>query len=143
MPWESPYRGEESPLDKLSPKAKEYISRGTMLVVGTAFAYGSLRGIGGLYTTFGVPTTQPLFLNSSLSHHTTVNWFPWMPWMTVVGMGLLAGTLIVASVLPVSTMQSLFERWNRPPVTGDRGLDGADAGLMRFWLPWWLRRWWR
>ncbi|MGC4032982.1 MAG: hypothetical protein QM754_14845 [Tepidisphaeraceae bacterium] len=129
MVWQSPYREEP----KKPPSAvTQWLSRGTMLVIGIVLAYYGVRGLIGLYDWF-LHERPSLFVKNYLGR-TKVNWIVILAPLGMISLSLIGGTLIAASVLTVETMQSLFERWNRPPVTGDR--DGADWRRWNRWNRW-------
>lgn len=137
MPWQSPYRGEESPVDRLSPKTKEWISRGVMFGIGFLLAYFAVRGMVRVSEADFIPATTQ---GSSYRGYQRRGTASVGLWGVLILMAFVGVTMAVAALLPVGTMQALFERFNRPPETGDRSPASGDF----YGRPWWLggRGWW-
>ena len=124
MAFQSPYRGEE-PLVKMSPQTRNLVSRLMLLIVGIVLTWVSFRTFewvadGGItyptgnshgsYRRSAVPALAMLFAGLS---------------------GILGVTMIVAAALPLRAMHKMFDRWYRPPVTGDR--NAGDGYSSRWW----------
>lgn len=105
------------------------MSRAAMIGVACVLIWVCLRGIWSLYHVHQVATTQA-------SQMRTRVYFPLFAWLSLITTGLIGSLTLAAALLPVATMQQLYERWNRPPVTGDRS--GDDIGPL-----WWRIIWWR
>lgn len=129
MVWRSPYREEPPQPRSIWPTL---VSRGVLLAFGIVLAYVSMRGLRGISDAYGA---SPPPMTNTYHGRTSLNVYPIVPPLLMIGMGLLGGTMIVAALLPVKTMQKLFERWHRPPVTGDRGSD--YHGRWWHWSDWW------
>lgn len=139
MPWQSPYRGEASPADRLSPRAREWVSRCVMFGIGFVLAYFAVRGMVRISAADFVPAAATQSYNPY--SYRRRNDPRLLLWVVLILMAFVGVTMAVAALLPVGTMQRLFETFNRPPQTGDRNLDSDDP----YGRPWWLGgrwRWW-
>ncbi|HEX8323746.1 MAG TPA: hypothetical protein VF595_07510 [Tepidisphaeraceae bacterium] len=128
MAWQSPYRGHRDAW--LSPRAREWASRGTMALAGLVMLYFSLRGIVAFYDIWQQASTQPAIRSRFGRPRTGI---PGLPLIGLILLGLLGSLTLIAAIVPVSAMQRWFERHNRPPVTGDRPT--GSNGLSRWWWP--------
>ena len=137
MAWQSPYRGEQSALDRVSPRAKDWVSRGVILVIGLLLVYFAARGMIRMSEADFMPAAATQSSYRSYQRRGTAS--IWL-WLVVIVMAFVGLTMAVAALLPVGKMQVLFERFNRPPATGDRSPETDDY----YDRPWWLggRGWW-
>lgn len=135
MAFRSPYRGED-PIVPWSPRVREFVSRGTMALVGVVMIYFCVHGTTSLYAMQKAAATQPILpsISTSISTYPPRRSEPTLPWVMLFALGLLGGATLAAALLPVAAMQKLFERWNQPPITGDRS---ATTNSGRFFDGWW------
>lgn len=119
MAFQSPYRSEEPLPELLSPKAREWVSRTLMILIGATLLYFSLRSVFGLTDLHAQSATQPSYPSGNTfgrrDNRAVIPAFVFIVWAAVLGMGLIGMTTIAAAFIPVTTMQRLFERIYRPP----------------------------
>lgn len=134
MAFQSPYRGEE----RFSPRTRELISRGTMLLLGLVMLHFAWRGGMRLHELNVAAATQPALPPVGRIGNRRDIPVASLPYIVITLLAIAGGVLAISALLPLRAIQSTFETLYTPPATSDRSGDLPRHSIWRLlrWIRW-------